>query len=109
MEKGDWIRLIIIETIILTAGITTAYNIAKTNRLHNDIMYLAGQTAECPWRNQTINNYTIGQIFDTNRKVLGLAYGPYFIVWTEGRNIEQVLETCTHEYAHNNLGLKDPQ
>ncbi len=38
----------------------------------------------------------------------GLAYGNYIVVWTKDRTITQTLETCTHEYAHNNLGLKDP-
>lgn len=37
----------------------------------------------------------------------GLAYGDYIVVWTKDRNIIDVLETCTHEYAHNNLEMKD--
>lgn len=40
-------------------------------------------------------------------KVLGRAYGDYFCVWTKDRTIADVLETCTHEYGHNNLELAD--
>lgn len=38
----------------------------------------------------------------------GMAYGDYFCVWTKDQNITHTLEICTHEYAHNNLGLLDP-
>lgn len=41
--------------------------------------------------------------------VWGLAHGDYITVWTKDRTITQVLETCTHEYAHNNLNLTHEQ
>ena len=37
--------------------------------------------------------------------VLGLAFGDFITVYTRGRNIVDVLDTCTHEYAHNNLDM----
>lgn len=47
------------------------------------------------------------ELRDARQVVTGLAFGKYFCVWTEGRNITSVLDTCTHEYAHNNLRMKD--
>jgi len=47
--------------------------------------------------------------FDHHNGVLGLAFGDYISVWTRGRDIMAVLETCTHEYAHNEFGLEDPE
>lgn len=46
--------------------------------------------------------------FNSKNGVYGLAFGEYIAVWTKNRNITAVLDTCTHEYAHNNLGLEDP-
>lgn len=45
--------------------------------------------------------------FEAIDGVKGLAYGDYIVVWTKDKTITEVLNTCTHEYAHNELGLKD--
>ena len=38
-------------------------------------------------------------------EVTGLAYGDFFAVWTKGRSIQEVMGTCLHEYAHNELDM----
>lgn len=48
-----------------------------------------------------------GVEFNYTNGVYGIAYGDFFTVWSRGRNITAVLDTCVHEYAHNNLGLRD--
>ena len=37
--------------------------------------------------------------------VVGLAWPDSFCVYTKNRGILDVLETCTHEYAHTNLDM----
>jgi uncharacterized protein YjaZ len=46
-------------------------------------------------------NDSIGDVVD------GLAFGDFILVWTKHKTIIDVLEICTHEYAHNNLDMKD--
>lgn len=41
--------------------------------------------------------------------VRGLAYDDYFCVYSAGLTITEALQVCTHEYAHTNLGLDDPE
>lgn len=40
-----------------------------------------------------------------NHQIVGLAFEDYIAVYTKGRTITEVLETCTHEYSHNNLDM----
>lgn len=53
------------------------------------------------------NSTFIGQVLPDGRRIVGLAYGDYFMVWTKNRTIIDTIETCTHEYSHNNLRLDD--
>ena len=33
--------------------------------------------------------------------IVGISYGQYFCVWTEGRDYADIMKTCNHEYLHN--------
>jgi len=71
--------------------------------------------AECPVTEEMLDQYKMYLDKEGRAKasrmatngLLGLAYGDYIVVWTRNRTILEVLETCTHEYAHNNLDLCD--
>ena len=41
----------------------------------------------------------------SNTTIEGLAFGDFISVWTKNKTITEVLEICTHEYAHNNLDM----
>jgi len=68
----------------------------------------AAYMAECDDHVQSMRMFSMQQYnFSNVQPVDGLAFGDYFAVWTKNRTVSDVLETCAHEYAHNNLGMND--
>ena len=93
MNKRHIFVLILVFSIGIVLGSVSTYYVNKRQVEYN--MMTVGMCIN----DTSPNNYTA--------KLYGAAFGDFIMVRTYGRTISDVLETCTHEYAHNNLGLKD--
>ena len=74
------------------------YTLAENTELTEQIIHLERYKLFAP---------EYSQEFEEGITIDGVAFynGSYLKVWTKGRTITQVLETCTHEYAHLNLDM----